>query len=227
MQAKTLRHRAALAGLVVGTVLLTVDDLVKPEGGDGAAGMAETVAASPTAWVVGWTLTLVGATVLLPGVGAISSLVRGRGSGLTTAGIALMGAGLMGTAALAAANLVLAPVVGDDPGGATATVERMNESPALLVVFLLYLPGRFLGLPLLFWGLARAGLAPWWTLAAAVASVLVGFVASGVVPEADAISSVAMLLAFGGLLTDGPRRSEPTITAARDAAGSRQAGCRP
>lgn len=204
MESKTLRHHAALAGLVVGTVLLTVDDLVKPEGGDGAKGVAEAVAGAPTAWLIGWTLTMVGATVLLPGIGAISRLVGPRGAGLTTAGIVFMGAGLVGTAALAASNLVLEPVVGDHAASAIPTIERMNESPALLIVFLLYLPGRFLGLPLLFGGLVRAGVAPRWTLFAAIASVLVGFVGSGMVPEADAISSVLMLLAFGGLLTNRP-----------------------
>ncbi len=209
MESKTLRHRAALAGLVVGTVLLTVDDLVKPEGGDGAAGMAEAVADAPTAWLVGWTLTLLGAAVVLPGIAALSRSVVRRGSGLTTAGVVLMGAGLVGTAALAASNLVLQPVVGDDAAAAIPTIERMNESPALLIVFLLYLPGRFLGLPLLFGGLVRGGVAPAWTLVAAIGSVLVGFVATGFVPEADAVSSVLMLLAFGGFLTHRSGPSEP------------------
>lgn len=201
MTSTTRRHRAALACLVVGSVLLTVDDLIKPEGGDGASGMAQSVADSPTAWLIGWTLTMLGATVLLPGIAALGGRVDRRGAGLCTAGVILMGAGLVGTAALAASNLVLQPVVGNDPSAAIPTIERMNESAALLVVFLLYLPGRFLGLPLLIGGLVRAGLAPLWALAAAIGSVLVGFVGSGLVPEADAVSSVLMLLAIGGVLT--------------------------
>ncbi len=48
--------------------------------------------------------------------------------------------------------------------------------------------------------------APLWALAAAIGSVLVGFVASSLVPEADAVSSVLMLLAFGGVLTHRPER---------------------
>jgi hypothetical protein len=220
MESKTVRHRAALGGLVLGTVLLTIDDLVKPEGGDGAEGMAESVAGAPDAWLIGWTLTLLGAAVVLPGIGAISRLVDRRGSGLTAAGILLMGGGLVGTAALAASNLLLVPVVGDDAAAAVPTIERLNESPALLVVFLLYLPGRFLGLPLLIGGLVRAGIAPRWTLLAAIASVLVGFVASGVVPEADAISSVLMLLAFGGLVTARRPDSRPTAAHAAHAVQS-------
>lgn len=198
------RQRAALAGLVLGSLLLTVDDLVKPEGGDGAAGMADAVAEAPSAWLAGWTLTMLGAAVLVPGIGALGGLVGKRGAGLTTAGVVLMGAGLIGTSALAASNLVLVPVVGSDPSAAVATIERMNESPALLLVFLLYLPGRFFGLPLLIAGLVRAGLAPLWTAVAAVGSVLVGFVGSSFVPEADAVSAVLMLLAFGGVLTQRP-----------------------
>ncbi|RHW27439.1 hypothetical protein D0Z08_09845 [Nocardioides immobilis] len=215
MTTTTLRHRAALAGLVLGSLLLTVDDLVKPEGGDGAKGMAEAVAEAPTAWLVGWTLTMLGAAVLLPGIGALSGRVGKRGAGLTTAGIVLMGAGLIGTAALAASNLVLEPVVGGDAASAIPTIERMNESAALLVVFLLYLPGRFLGLPLLIGGLVRAGLAPMWTVVAGVGSVLVGFVGSAIVPEADAVSSVLMLLAFGGVLTHRPAavRDDATVRA--------------
>ena len=206
MTSTTLRHRAALACLVAGSVLLTVDDLIKPEGGDGASGMAQSVAESPTAWLIGWTLTMLGAAALLPGIAALGGRVDRRGAGLSTAGVILMGAGLVGTAALAASNLVLEPVVGNDPSAAIPTIERMNESAALLAVFLLYLPGRFFGLPLLIGGLVRAGLAPLWALAAAIGSVLVGFVGSSLVPEADAVSSVLMLLAFGGVLTHRPAR---------------------
>lgn len=210
-----LRRRAAFAGLVLGPLLLTVDDLVKPEGGDGAAGMAEAVASAPTAWLVGWTLTMLGAAALVPGVAALSSLANRRGVALTTIGAVVLGAGLLGTVGLAASNLVLEPVVGGDPGAAVAVIDRMNESAALLVVFLLYLPGRFLGLPLLLGGLVRAGRAPWWSFAAGVASVLVAFVLAGVVPEADAVSSVLMLLAFGGVLTHRPpvdARAEIAVT---------------
>lgn len=209
MTPSSLRHRVALAGLIVGSVLLALDDLVKPEGGDGAEGIAEAVAQSSTGWLVGWTLTMLGATVLLPGIGALGGRVPHRGRGLTTAGVLLMGAGLVGTAGLAASNLVLEPLVGNDPSAAIATIERMNESSALMIVFLLYLPGRFLGLPLLLGGLVRAGLAPLWALLAAIASVVVAFVASSLVPEADAVSSVLMLLAFGGVLT---HRSASVLT---------------
>lgn len=201
MTSTTLRHRAALASLVVGSLILTVDDLIKPDSGDGAEGIAHAVADSPSAWLVGWTLTMLGAAALLPGIAALSNRVECRGRGLTTAGVVLMGAGLMGTAALAASNLVLEPVVGNNAAAAIPAIERMNESSALLVVFLLYLPGRFVGLPLLIGGLIRAGVAPLWALFAAVGSVLVGFVGSGLVPEADAVSSILMLLAFGGALT--------------------------
>lgn len=204
MTSTTWRHRAALACLVAGSVLLTLDDLIKPEVGDGASSVAQAVAGSPTAWLFGWTLTMLGATVLVPGIAALGGRVDRRGDGLSTAGVILMGAGLVGTAALAASNLVLEPLVGNDPSAAVPTIERMNESAALLTVFLLYLPGRFFGLPLLIGGLLRAGLAPAWALVAAIGSVLVGFVGSSLVPEADAVSSVLMLLAFGGVLTHRP-----------------------
>lgn len=192
----SFRHRLALSGLVIGPVLLAVEEFVRPDSGDGAYGIATAVAAAPHAWLAGWTLALLGSAALVAGVSALSAHVSRRGAGLTTAGLILFGAGAMGFVGLAASELVLVPVVGDDPGAVVAVVERMNESAALAVVFLLYLPGWFLGLPVLLGGLWRAGVAPWWSLPAAVASVLSGFVLSSALGEYEVVASLLLLFAF-------------------------------
>lgn len=82
--------------------------------------------------------------------------------------------------------------------------------PRLLTIFALYLPGWFFGLPVLLGGLFRARVAPWWSLAAGIASVIVGFVLADTVPQADAVSSVLMLLAFGGVLAHRTRPGSPS-----------------
>jgi hypothetical protein len=201
------RTAAARAGLLAGPALLAAGSLVRPhEQGEGPASLIATVSSAPSAWLVGWTLTLLGSMTLLPGLAVLVGSVRRRGAALTTWGGTVLGAGFAGQVALAGSELVLVPLVGDGTqhGAVAAAVERIDSSPALAIAFLLYLPGMLFGVPLLFGGLWRAGRTPGWAVVAAVAAVTVDFFLSDLVPSSGAVSALLLAAAFAGVLLPRP-----------------------
>lgn len=166
--------------LVAGAALVVAADLTTPHADTGPRSLVATVSADPDRWMLGYSMQMVAGVLLAAGVLGFAWVASGRGARLVGAGVCVFCAGLVGLACEAVAELMLVPVTA---GGATPavldTVHRMDQSAALVVVFLLYLPGILLGPILLGGGLARAGRTTWWLAGALVLATVASFVLNG------------------------------------------------
>lgn len=131
--------------------------------------------------------------VLVGGIAGVVGRVHGRGRRLTVAGAPLAGAGAIGGAAIGALEGVgpaLAGVIDNDEALASA-MAAFDTSPVLFVVFPLWLLGSVIGWPLLFTGVARAGLLSRW-YAVPVALAWIG----NVVPTTSPVVTAVLVGAF-------------------------------
>lgn len=191
------RFPRLLAGaLTAGAALVVVCDLLTPHTDTDARSLVAAVSADPDRWMLGYSLQMVAGVLLAAGVLGFAWIPPGRGAHLVRTGVGVFGVGLVGLACEAVAELMLVPVVA---GGATPavldTVHRMDQSAALVVVFLLYLPGILLGPIILAAGLARTGRTTWWVAGALVLVTIAGFPLSGTLAGTLAVTLQTGLLA--------------------------------
>ena len=197
--AESIRARfpRSLAGtLTAGAALVVVSDLLTPHTGSDARSLVATVNGDPSRWMLGYSLEMVAGVLTAAGLLGFAWAASGRGARLVRAGVCVFSVGMIGLACEAATELLLVPVTA---GGATPsvidTVDRMNESAALVLVFLLYLPGILFGPLLLAAGLARATRITWWVAGALVLATLAGFVLSGSLAGTLAVAAQMGMLA--------------------------------
>jgi hypothetical protein len=195
--ANLVRHRlAALAtagagiGIVVGHLLT-----VPPEGK--ASTYVDDFAHHHTTGVIGGLLTAVGAFLLVPGLGAILRLVRGRGAGLATAGAVLAGIGIV---SLGAGDVMITLVMGwlvkSDPDTAVA-VFKGSDASALVGLPFSFAPLLVLGMVLLGAALIRARAVPLWLAALTIlGAVMLPFSTAG------GLSAFLTLLPLGAALVE-------------------------
>ena len=166
VEAPLSRTRYAGFSLLVGAVLLGVTETVHPDvPGDDIESLLVYAARQPGSWTRWALLLMLTALLLLPGVVALPRRVHGRGARLTVWGACVSAGGLVGLFAFAALNAQTVPLAGDRlplSVDVVAAAERMEMDAGAGVVFLVALPGFHLGLPLLLWGLHRAGALPLW-----------------------------------------------------------------
>lgn len=188
--------RSFAVATALGAALAVASDLTTPHTGDGAPALVATVTAHPDRWMIGYSLQILAGILLAAGVLGFAWVAAGRGARLVRVGVVVLATGLVGLACEAATELMLVPVTA---GGATRavldTVDRMDQSAALVVVFLVYLPGILFGPVLLGAGLARSRRTTWWAAGALAVATLAGFVLTGTVA-----GTVALVVQMGLLV---------------------------
>jgi uncharacterized protein DUF4386 len=173
------RRLAALAtvgagiGIVLGHLLT-----VPPEGK--ATTYVHDFAHHHTSGVIGGLLTAVGAFLLVPGLGAIIRLVRGRGAGLATAGAVLAGVGII---SLGAGDVMITLVMGwlvkSDPQSAVMIFKGSDNSSLVGLPFG-FAPLFVLGMVLLGTALIRSRAVPLWlAMLTILGAVLLPFSTAG------------------------------------------------
>lgn len=207
-----VRHRlgataagAAGVGIVIGHLLT-----VPPEGS--ATTYVDDFSRHHATGVVGGMLTAVGAFLLVPGLGAILRLVRGRGAGLATTAAVLAGVGIV---ALGAGDVMITLVMGwlvtGDPARAVAIFHDSDTSSLVGLPFA-FAPLFVLGMLLLGVALIRARAVPLWLAAMTiVGAALVPFSSAGGVFAAVVLLPLGLALVGLGVTTfrHGIRSAEP------------------
>jgi hypothetical protein len=183
-----LAAAGAGVGVVVGHLLT-----VPPQGK--ASNYVDDLAHHHTTGVIGGLLTAAGAFLLVPGLGAIMRLVRGRGAGLATAGAVLAGIGIV---ALGAGDVMITLVMGwlvkSDPHTAVTIFQGSDNSPLIGLPFSLA-PLFVLGMVLLGAALIRARAVPLWLAAMTIlGAVMLPFSTAG------GLSAFLILLPLGSAL---------------------------
>jgi hypothetical protein len=219
-----VRTRLAGGCLVAGASLLLVTGALDPPlPGDtleDLLGYAVTERGRWTAWALALAAT---GLVLLPGVAALGRAVTGRGSALSVCGACLAGAGMVGMVLVGTSEADLPVLAGSTlptPADVTAAAERMASGPGLVVAFLLMLPGYYLGLPVLLWGLRRARLVATWVPLLGTAGVLGSWFATdaGAVWELlfRGVVAIALIATSPVLLRGAAPATSPRPAAAHD-----------
>jgi hypothetical protein len=199
-------NRTTLATFVLAATLSVVGSLVQPHGADGPGALAVLVADHPDRWLVGWTLQMLGAGLLLPGIVTLMS-ARGR---LVGVGGVLFALGAVGSACSAATELLLVPVTDGPASQVLPVVQRMDSSPALAIVYLLALPGMLFGPPLLVAGLARGGYTSWPLFAVVVLTGIPAFFLTG--SRIGEVAATLQLATLAVLVAQVSRRTEKRAT---------------
>ncbi|PPK97901.1 hypothetical protein CLV92_10251 [Kineococcus xinjiangensis] len=194
------RTRLAGACLVAGALLLlTTGALDPPLLGDTLDDLLTHVVTEPGRWTA-WALALAATgLVLLPGIAALGRAATGRGAALTVTGACLAGAGMVGMVLVGTREADLPVLAGPTlpvPPDVVAAVERMESAPGLVIPFLLMLPGYYLGLPLLFWGLRRARLVATWVPVVATVGVVGSWFATGMADPWEFLTRGAVAVAL-------------------------------
>lgn len=152
-------------------------------------------------------LTLIFAALVVPGLLAIVSTVRGRGAWLTFVGSAFLGFAAIGESMQAVLNLMLRFLIASL--NQTQTIDVMQHAGEYFLYAMPFLNLGLLGVPLLFGGLWRARLVPVWAFALALASVVIDVLP---VPQAEVIGGIplliAMLWAAAAVVRAGASKSE-------------------
>jgi hypothetical protein len=176
--------------LVLGTLAIALIGQLSPYDSDlSQVEVVRTSADRITLWSLTW---LASSLLLLVGASTVVGRIRGRGSALATVGGALAGAGAVGSAAVASfesVGVTLAGAISSDEQLASV-LTAFDTSTVLMVVFLLWLPGLALGLPLLTGAAARARLIPAWL----VIPVAVAVVAMVIEPDVPLAVEAALTL---------------------------------
>lgn len=183
-----------VASFIVTTI---VQWMLQPSSPSGT--VVDVVNQHPAAWLLVSVLSVLGPLVWVAGIGAITSVVRGRGWVLTTIGGTVTALGLIaGVGHLALFFGVASDLVASGLGSKSIeAVQRADDASAIgTLLLLLFLAGFSLGPILLTIGLRRAKLVAVWVPVATIVMVVANFV--GGIP-AGVVQLVAMLLAFGPL----------------------------
>ncbi len=189
-------------GMILGIASFIVTTIVQwmLQPSSPSATVVDVVNQHPGSWLLVSVLAVLGPLVWVAGIGAVTSLVRGRGWVLTTAGGTVTALGLIA----GVGHLALFFGVSGDLAASgldsksVEALQRADDSSAIgTLLLLLFLAGFSLGPILLTIGLRRAKLVAVWVPVAAIVMVVANFV--GGIP-AGAVQLVAMLLAFGPLV---------------------------
>lgn len=188
------RRLAALATAGAGIAIVVGHLLTVPPEGK-AATYVDDFAHHHTTGVIGGLLTAVGAFLLVPGLGAVLRLVRGRGAGLATAAAVLAGIGIV---SLGAGDVMITLVMGwlvkSDPETAVAIFQGSDTSSLVGLPFALA-PLFVLGMVLLGAALIRARTVPLWLAALTIlGAVMVPLSTAG------GLSAFLILLPLGSAL---------------------------
>lgn len=160
----TVRTRLAAGSLSIAGVFIVVGHGLSIDPDLPASTYLRELGAHHTQGVLGGLMVAVGAFLLLPGLVAALSLVRGRGAALATAGAVLAGCG---AAALGAGDVMITLVLGalvpdhDDLAHQLFDIANGDDAPLLGLPFT-FAPLLVLGLVLLGTGLLRARVVPAW-----------------------------------------------------------------
>jgi len=196
----TIRARLVALLLVIGPLAFTFGDLlrriVEPDGSPKASAITAAVNDHTGLWLLAGLLSIVAAFCIVPGVLALIPR-DGRGSVLTTIGVAMVTIG--GVASAGHAVAFYAPYAlyarANTSADALTALDDASESyPLLVALIVLFIAGMMLGTIVLFLGLRRARRVPIWSVLAAVVFVACGST-GGVLP--GIIGIVAALAAFG------------------------------
>jgi len=212
-----VRTRLAGGCIVAGALLLLITGALDPplpsDTLEDLLSYAVTERGRWTAWALALAAT---GLVLLPGVVALGRAVTGRGSALSVCGSCLAGAGMVGMVLVGTSEADLPVLAGPTlptPVETTAAAERMASGPGLMVAFLLMLPGYYLGLPLLLWGLRRARLVAVWVPWVGTGGVVGSWFATGAGGLGEGVFrcfvAVALIATSPVLLRDAARVSSP------------------
>lgn len=197
----TRKHtHIAAAGLVCGSLLFTVGDLlrrlVEPSGAPSATAVTDAVGRHGALWLAAGLLSIAAAPCLVAGAVGLIAAARGRGARATVVGAAMLAVGAIASVGHAVAfysPYALYAKTGTSSGALTALDDASEGYPMLVALIALFLAGMMLGTIVLFVGLRRARRVPIWAVVAAIVFVGCGST-SGVVP--GAVGIVAALVAF-------------------------------
>jgi hypothetical protein len=207
--------RLAGAALPVGAAAFAAGILTSPiADGDDRASYIESLGRNPGLTELSAVLLHYGNLLLGIGALALPLLVRGRRGWLPAlAGALLSALALLGTSGALFSDWMHMELARNVPLDQAVTVsENVLSAPLLQLSFGLD-PLLLLGLPLLVFGLCRAGVLGWWTLA----SVVVGTVLLPFSPTSgNVVPAVAFVLIQLPLAVGGVRLIGRSLLAARD-----------
>ncbi len=206
--------RRTLAGvcLIAAPLTLLAALLVHP--GEGSGGFVQAIAENPGRVEVSNLLIILSSILFVPGLIGILRVIRGRGSVLAHAGVALAVVGVVGHAVWAGFQIVLVGVItgGVDQGVMSRLVEGGPPNAGFIVVMLMFLVGFFAGSTVLAAAVWRSDALPWWAAVCLLAAVVWDFVPFGGGVVAAATGPALALVGFGAigvkLLTTPDRRRE-------------------
>lgn len=178
-------HRLAPAGgaaLLLAPLLMLGGTVTSPPQEDGSsAAYIASLAADPTTSHLSAGLLHYGWVLIAFGSLAALTLVRGRrGRGLATVGALMTAVGAVQISGLLLSDFYLVALGNGLPGEEAVSVFEAAMSDPWAVTWLQ--SGRLLpvlGMPVMFAGLARAGVLPWWLVPGSLGTMVVPFVVPG------------------------------------------------
>lgn len=214
MKAERSWRLIGAVGMILGILSFIITTIIQwtLQPSDASTTMADVVNRHLSTWLVVSVLAVIGPLVWVAGIGAITSVVCGRGWVLTTVGGTVTTFGLIaGVGHLALFFGVSGDLATSGIGAKAIEAVQTADAEAALgnLLLILFLAGFSVGPIVLMIGLRRAQLVPVWVPVAAIVMVVANFV-DGI--PAGAVQLVAMLLAF----------VPPTIVLLRTKQGVRQ-----
>lgn len=195
--------------LMLGAAAIGIGDLLRrlvDADAGSARELTAAVSAHPATWLAAAACAVLGAALVLPGLQTLTASVAGRGASATRVGGALFGLGLLASVGHAVAYFGLFSVYADAgvDGPTVDAMDKASESEPLLIgLIALFLLGLVIGQLVLVVGLRRAGLLPFWAIAAALVDIAAGN--SGGVPAG--VVGLAGWVVLGLALGRATRRS--------------------
>lgn len=162
------RRRLGGVCLIAAPIISLVSALLTPQFTGELAAERAAIAAHPTQWMISTFLQLIGLFLLIPGVVALTQLLRNRAVILGHIGSGLVVIAIYFHAAVVGFALVEVPMVADGGAELMAFADTMYDHPAFTMIVLPFL-GFFLGWTLLAVALWRAQVAPLWVAAVTIA----------------------------------------------------------
>lgn len=192
--------RFSATGLLVGTLLLSLGDLLRrtvdSSAGSSPTALAASVHDHPGVWLTAGILSALAPVFFIPGVCALVATTRGRGSRVVAVGGSLAVLGLVASVGHAVAYYAPFALYGR-AGTDAATIKALDDAsesyPMLVALIVAFIVGISIGMITLLVGLRRARRVPVWAPIAAVVFAVAGSsggVAMGV------LGTVAALAAF-------------------------------
>lgn len=209
-----LRRRVCALALPAIPLALLAGSLVTPTDSDANGAQLRAAAAHAGRWQGAALFELLTAALFPLAAVGIVHLVRRRGAALANVGAVLAGLGTLGMTSIALRHLYIYALTATDRHSALAVLDRLdNHAGAILFPLMMAGPIAWI---LLSGAAVRAGLAPRWTIAGAIAFMVVDMLP---IPAAEEIQSVVGIVTFatiavGLLRVDEQQREAPAHSAA-------------